>query len=176
MIVLDINGKIVEGRLKPSSDAPTHLELYRKFLNVKSIVHTHSRYATSFAQAKCPIRVLGTTHADYSCGDIPVTRDMSKEEVKSEYELNTGKVIVETFKENNLSSEHIPGCLVASHGVFVWGSSCKISVHNAVVLEEIAAMNIYTHVLNKKINQLSKHIHNKHYSRKHGKHAYYGQR
>ena len=174
MVVIDLNGKVLEGDLNPSSDTPTHLELYRNFTNINSIVHTHSTNATSFAQAKIPIKALGTTHADYFYGEIPVTRDLTKEEITSDYELNTGKVIVETF--TNFSPDQVPACLVASHGVFAWGKSCENAVHNAIIVEEIAKMKIYSLMINADINQISNVLLNKHYLRKHGKNSYYGQK
>jgi len=176
IVVVDLNGKIVEGKLKPSSDTMTHLELYRNFNEINSVVHTHSRFATSFAQAKKPIKVFGTTHADHFNGNIPVTRDMLSEEIKSDYELNTGKVIVETFEKKKLSPLDIPACLVASHGVFTWGNSCNKAVNTAVILEEIAVMNIYSFLLNPKLKEISKSLKEKHFFRKHGKNAYYGQK
>lgn len=175
MVVVDLQGKIVEGNLKPSSDLPTHLELYKNFPQTKSIVHTHSTYATAFAQAKKPIPALGTTHADYFHGNVPVTRDLKPSEVKQDYELNTGKVIVQTFKKKRISYLDVPTCLVASHGVFAWGHSCDNAVHNAVVVEEIALMAINTLLLNPKIKSLPLYVAEKHYQRKHGKNAYYGQ-
>lgn len=173
MVVLDLEGNILEGKYRPSSDTPTHLELYKVFSNVKGICHTHSNYATSFAQAGKNIEAYGTTHADYFYGDIPCTRCLTKEETETEYEKNTGKVIVETFE--NLNYEQIPGVLVKQHGVFSWGKSANESVHNAVVMEELAKMNFQTLFLNKD-NALPQHVLNKHYNRKHGKNAYYGQK
>ncbi len=176
IVVLDINGKIIEGTLNPSSDTPTHLEIYRNFKEVNSIAHTHSAYATAFAQAKKPILPLGTTHADAFYGEVPVTKDLTKEEINSDYELNTGKVIVERFRKYNLSEGDVPGCLVASHGVFVWGTSCEQCVHNAVVVEEIAKMAFMTKMLGSNVKPIDKCLLDKHFLRKHGKSAYYGQR
>jgi L-ribulose-5-phosphate 4-epimerase len=173
MVILDIEGNVVEGDLRPSSDTPTHLELYRNFPEVNSIIHTHSTHATSFAQAENPIRAIGTTHADYFYGDVPVSRRLTVEETEKDYELNTGRVIVETFRNTNPLK--IPCCLVASHGVFVWGRDCKEAVHNAIVIEEIAKMNIFSFLINQKTAGISQHILDKHYYRKHGKKAYYGQ-
>ena len=164
---------IKEGKLKPSSDLKTHLELYKACDEIKGICHTHSNYATSFAQAGLPIIPLGTTHADYFFGTIPCTRELKKEEVANDYEKNTGKVIVEEFKNKSFLS--VPAAIVKSHGVFTWGKSAKQAVENAVILEEIAKMNFQTHLLNKKIHKLRDYITNKHYQRKHGINAYYGQ-
>ena len=174
MVVLDLNGNIVEGKYKPSSDTPTHLELYKAFSDIKGITHTHSNYATSFAQAGKEIECFGTTHADYFYGSIPCTRKLTKEETENNYEKNTGKVIIETFKDKNYIA--IPGVLVNSHGVFSWGNSAKNSVHNAVVMEELAKMNLQTLMLNPENQPIPQYTLNKHYYRKHGKSAYYGQR
>ena len=173
MVIVDIDGNIKEGKLKPSSDLKTHLELYKACDEIKGICHTHSNYATSFAQAGLPIIPLGTTHADYFFGTIPCTRELKKEEVANDYEKNTGKVIVEEFKNKSFLS--VPAAIVKSHGVFTWGKSAKQAVENAVILEEIAKMNFQTHLLNKKIHKLRDYITNKHYQRKHGINAYYGQ-
>ena len=171
IVVLDLDGNIVEGKLKPSSDAPTHLELYRCFKNIGGIVHTHSRYATIFSQAKRAIPALGTTHGDYFYGEIPCTRDMTEAEIKGEYELQTGKVIVECCK----NYDTIPAVLVANHAPFVWGSNADNAVHNAVVLEEVAAMALNTLLLSPKVIPMNQNLLDKHYLRKHGKNAYYGQ-
>ncbi len=173
MVIVDIDGNIKEGKLKPSSDLKTHLELYKACDEIKGICHTHSNYATSFAQAGLPIIPLGTTHADYFFGTIPCTRELKKEEVANDYEKNTGKVIVEEFKNKSFLS--VPAAIVKSHGVFTWGKSAKQAVENAVILEEIAKMNFQTYLLNKKIHKLRDYITNKHYQRKHGINAYYGQ-
>lgn len=173
MVIVDIDGNIKEGKLKPSSDLKTHLELYKACDEIKGICHTHSNYATSFAQAGLPIIPLGTTHADYFFGTIPCTRELKKEEVVDDYEINTGKVIVEEFKNKSFLS--VPAAIVKSHGVFTWGKSAKQAVENAVILEEIAKMNFQTYLLNKKIHKLRDYITNKHYQRKHGINAYYGQ-
>lgn len=175
IVILDLDGKIIEGDKRPSSDTPSHLEIYRNFLGIKSVIHTHSTYATIFAQAKLPIKCFGTTHADYFFGRIPVSRDLHKKEIISNYELNTGKVIVETFKKNNLAYLDIPACLVANHGPFVWGSSIEKTLENALILEEIAKMNIEVNKLNSNATEISKDLLNKHFLRKHGKDAYYGQ-
>lgn len=171
MVILDLNGNIVEGNLNPSSDTPTHIVLYNTFPEIKGICHTHSNFATSFAQGGKSIEAYGTTHADYFYGDIPCTRELTKEETENNYEMNTGRVIVETF--NNKSYNAIPGVLVRHHGVFSWGKSAMDSVHNAIVMEEIAKMNFKTIILNG--DKLPQYTLDKHYNRKHGKNAYYGQ-
>lgn len=173
MVVLDLDGNRVEGKYNPSSDTPTHLELYKAFPDIKGITHTHSNYATSFAQAGKEIEAFGTTHADYFYGSIPCTRYLTKEETEVDYEKNTGKVIIETFKDKDYMA--IPGVLVRSHGVFSWGKDAHNSVHNAVVMEELAKMNYQTMVLNQGDNLLPQYTLDKHYNRKHGKNAYYGQ-
>jgi L-ribulose-5-phosphate 4-epimerase len=173
MVVLDLDGNKIEGKYNPSSDTPTHLELYKAFPEIKGITHTHSNYATSFAQAGKPIEAFGTTHADYFYGNIPVTRNLDECEVVDNYEKNTGKVIIETF--TNIDYMAIPGVLVRSHGVFSWGKDAHNSVHNAVIMEELAKMNYQTIVLNQGDNNLPQYTLDKHYNRKHGKNAYYGQ-
>ena len=172
MVVLDIDGKKVEGELKPSSDALTHLELYRNFEQIGGVVHTHSTWATSWAQAGKPIPAYGTTHADYFYGPVPCTRKLTRAEVEDEYELNTGKVIVETFRE--LDHLSMPGVLVHGHGPFTWGRDSEEAVHHAVVLEELARMALHTELLGNQ-NALDQFLLDKHYRRKHGKDAYYGQ-
>lgn len=172
MVVLDLQGKVIEGKYKPSSDTATHLEIYRNFKSVSGIVHAHSQWATSWAQAGRPIPVFGTTHADYFLGEIPCTRPMSKGEIQGDYELETGKLIVSTFK--NLDPEAVPGVLVNGHGPFTWGDSPANAVHNAVVLEYIAKMAFNTVMLGK-VNPVSDSLLTKHFLRKHGKDAYYGQ-
>jgi L-ribulose-5-phosphate 4-epimerase len=174
VIVELATGKVVEGKLKPSSDTPTHLELYKKFPNVGGIVHTHSRWATIFAQAKRPIKPYGTTHADYFYGDIPCTRLLSEDEIKGEYEHNTGVVIVETFK--GIDPDQVPGVVVASHGPFSWGKDALDAVHNAVVMEEVAMMSWHAKVENPTLEPMQKVLLDKHFLRKHGKNAYYGQK
>jgi len=173
MVVVDLNGNVVEGDLRPSSDTPTHLELYKAFPNIGGIVHTHSRWATSFAQAGMAIPAMGTTHADYFYGDIPCTRPMTDEEILGEYEKETGKVIIETFKDKN--PDDIPGVLVYSHGPFAWGKDAFNAVHNAVVMEEVAFMDYHALTLNPEHRSIQQTIMDKHYMRKHGKNAYYGQ-
>ena len=176
MVVVDLHtGKVVEGNKKPSSDTPTHLELYRQFPEIGGIVHTHSRHATTWAQAGRGLTALGTTHADYFYGTIPCTRLMTEAEIQGEYELETGKVIVETFKTKGINPKDIPAVLVHSHGPFAWGTDPHNAVHNAVVLEELAYMNLFSYQLNPTIGAMQQTLFDKHYLRKHGKNAYYGQ-
>lgn len=175
MVVVELEtGKVVDGELKPSSDTPTHLELYKAFPNIGGIVHTHSRWATSFAQAGRGIAALGTTHGDYFYGEIPCTRKMNVEEIQAEYEKETGTVIIETFKDKD--PDAIPGVVVYSHGPFAWGKDAMDAVHNAVVMEEVAFMNIQTMILNPSIGPMQQELLDKHYLRKHGANAYYGQK
>ena len=173
MVVTDLDGNVVEGKYKPSSDTPTHVELYKAFPNIGGIVHTHSRWATSFAQAHRDIPALGTTHGDYFYGDIPCTRLMTAQEIGGEYEKETGKVIIETFKDKDPVA--IPAVLVASHGPFSWGKTPYEAVHNAVVLEEVSFMALQAMTLNPEIGKMQRELLDKHYLRKHGKNAYYGQ-
>lgn len=174
MVVVELEtGKVVDGELKPSSDTPTHLELYKAFANIGGVVHTHSRWATSFAQAGRGIAALGTTHGDYFYGEIPCTRKMTSAEIQGEYEKETGTVIIETFQGKN--PDAIPGVLVHSHGPFTWGKDPADAVHNAVVLDEVAFMNFHTLMLNPDIQPMQQDLLNKHYLRKHGENAYYGQ-
>jgi L-ribulose-5-phosphate 4-epimerase len=174
MVVVELEtGKTVEGSLKPSSDTATHLELYKAFSNIGGIVHTHSRWATIFAQAGRGIMALGTTHADYFHGEIPCTRKMTKVEIKGEYEKETGLVVKETFQGKD--PDTIPAVLVHSHGPFVWGIEPMDAVHNAVVLEEVAFMNIHTMLLEPGVPPMQQELLDKHYLRKHGANAYYGQ-
>lgn len=174
MVVVDLDGNIIEGKLKPSSDTPTHLVLYKAFANIGGIVHTHSKWATSWAQAGIPLPPYGTTHADYFYGEIPCTRDMTDEEINSQYEENTGHVIVETFR--SLNPDFVPAVLVKNHGPFTWGKTPGEAVHNSVVLEEIAMMAINSLILNPQIKSMPQALLDKHFLRKHGKNAYYGQR
>ena len=174
MVVVEVEtGKVVEGKLKPSSDTSTHIELYKAFSSIGGIVHTHSRWATSFAQAGRGIMALGTTHADYFYGEIPCTRKMTKVEIEGEYEKETGLVIKETFAGKN--PDVIPAVLVHSHGPFAWGTNPMDAVHNAVVLEEVAFMNFHTLMLEPTIASIRQELLDKHYLRKHGANAYYGQ-
>lgn len=176
MVVVDLaSGKVVEGSKKPSSDTPTHLKLYREFPALGGIVHTHSRHATIWAQALRDLPALGTTHADYFYGTIPCTRLMTTDEINGEYELDTGTVIVETFRKRGIEAADVPAVLVASHGPFAWGSDVHNAVHNAVVLEEIAYMNLFALQLNPELGAMQQVLLDKHYLRKHGKNAYYGQ-
>lgn len=176
MVVVDLfTGKVVEGNKKTSSDTPTHLELYRQFKEIGGIVHTHSRHATTWAQAGEDLLALGTTHADYFYGTIPCTRKMTPAEIQGEYELETGKVIVETFQKRNIDPNQVPAVLVNSHGPFVWGTDADNAVHNAVVLEELAYMNLFSKVLRPSLGAMQQELLDKHYLRKHGKNAYYGQ-
>lgn len=175
MVVVDLQGQTVEGKRKPSSDTPTHVVLYRAFPNCGGIVHTHSRWATTFAQAGMKIPAMGTTHADYFYGDIPCTRPMSEKEIRGAYEAETGNVIVETFRDSHIDPDAVPGVLVCSHGPFSWGSDAMEAVHNAVVMEEVAFMDWHAMVLNPKAGTMPQALQDKHYFRKHGKDAYYGQ-
>jgi L-ribulose-5-phosphate 4-epimerase len=172
MVVVNLDGEVVEGNLKPSSDTATHLLLYRKFGNIGGVVHTHSEWATSWAQAGLPVPAIGTTHADYFYGEIPCTRKMTNAEIEGQYELETGKVIVETFKD--LNPDQVPGVLVNNHGPFAWGKSAGDAVHNAVVMEEVAKMAFRSFHLNPKTT-MDKALLDKHFLRKHGDGAYYGQ-
>ncbi len=173
MVVVDLDGKVVEGKWKPSSDTATHLVLYRAFPRCGGIVHTHSRWATSFAQAGVGIAPLGTTQGDYFYGEIPCTRLMTPEEIAGEYEKETGNVIAETFQKMDPAA--IPAVLVHSHGPFTWGKDAAEAVHNAVVLEEIAFMNFHALQLNPAQTRMQQELLDKHYLRKHGANAYYGQ-
>ncbi|MBH2803493.1 L-ribulose-5-phosphate 4-epimerase [Serratia ureilytica] len=175
LVVVDLEGKVCEGHRKPSSDTATHLALYRAFADIGGVVHTHSRNATIWAQAGQPIPALGTTHADYFYGDIPCTRPMSEAEIAGDYEGETGKVIIETFNQEGRDPQQVPGVLVYSHGPFAWGKDAADAVHNAVVLEEVAIMAMATRQLAPAIAPMQPELLDKHFLRKHGKHAYYGQ-
>jgi L-ribulose-5-phosphate 4-epimerase len=174
LVVTDLDGNIVEGNLCPSSDLPTHLVLYNNFPDIGGIVHTHSEYATSWAQAGREIPCFGTTHADYFHGCVPVTSPMDEDEIAGEYEKNTGKAIVRVFRDRSASSA--PGVLVANHGPFAWGVDAAEAVHNAVVLEYIAKMAFLTITINAETNAIEKPLHDRHFLRKHGMNAYYGQK
>lgn len=174
LVVVDLNGKVVEGNNRPSSDTPTHLELYKAFPKLDGITHTHSNFATMFAQACKEIPCLGTTHADHFYGSIPITRFLTEEEVENGYEKNTGTVIIDRFK--NLDVASMPAVLVAGHAPFSFGKDAADSVKNALILERVAEMAIGTFQLNSKILDLPKYISEKHYQRKHGPNAYYGQK
>ena len=172
MVVIDMDGNVVEGEYNPSSDTDTHIILYNNFPDIGGIVHTHSEWATIWAQSGQSIPALGTTHADYFYGDIPCTRKLTKAEIGSAYEKETGNVIVETF--HNLDPNAIPGVLVNNHGPFSWGSDVQVAVHNAVVMEAVAKMSFYTLKI-KNVPAIDQELLDKHYLRKHGKDAYYGQ-
>ncbi|TDF93176.1 L-ribulose-5-phosphate 4-epimerase [Paenibacillus piri] len=174
LVVLDLEGQVVEGKLRPSSDTPTHLVLYKAFPQIGGIVHTHSPWATGWAQAGRGIPALGTTHADYFYGEIPCTRQMTEAEINGAYELETGNVIVETFKE--LDPSHMPGVLVNSHAPFNWGKDPHQAVHNAVVLEEVAKIAQQTFQLNPGVGPMERTLLDRHFLRKHGANAYYGQK
>lgn len=172
MVVMDLNGNKVEGKYNPSSDTPTHLELYKAFPEVGGIVHTHSTYATSWAQSGRNIPCYGTTHADYMYGEIPCARVLTQEEMDAGYEKNTGSVIIETFKGKDPMA--VPAVLCKNHGPFAWGKDAKEAVHNAVVLEEVAKMALFTEQLKSDVEPAPQRIQDKHYYRKHGANAYYG--
>lgn len=175
MVVMDLEGKRIEGTLNPSSDTPTHLELYKKYPEIGGVVHTHSPEATSWAQAGRDIPLYGTTHADYFYGSIPCARSLTPAEIGGEYERNTGLVIIETFEQRGLNPMHTPGVLCTNHGPFTWGKDAAEAVHNAVVLEEVARMAIRTELLNPQVQPAPDSIRDKHFFRKHGENAYYGQ-
>lgn len=174
IVLVDLEGRVVEGSLKPSSDTPTHLELYRSFDSIGGVCHTHSTCATVWAQAARPIPCLGTTHADSFYGEIPVTEPMTKDEIETDYELNTGRVIVRRFR--GLDPLHMPAVLVANHGPFTWGTSPAKAVEAAVVLEQVAQMALHTAALRPELEPISQTLLDKHFLRKHGKNAYYGQK
>ncbi len=174
MVVMSLDGKKVEGKLNPSSDTPTHLELYRRFPEIGGVAHTHSTFAVSFAQAACDIPAYGTTHADFAFGSIPCTRDLTKDEIDGEYELNTGKVIAECFETRGIDYNAVPAVLVRSHGPFTWGKDGFDAAKNSAVLEEVAKMAYLSKTMDAEpANEFLQH---KHYFRKHGAGAYYGQK
>jgi L-ribulose-5-phosphate 4-epimerase len=173
LVVTDLQGKVVEGDMRPSSDLPTHAVLYRAFPTVGGIAHTHSEYATAWAQARKSIPCFGTTHADYFHGPIPVTKVMKRKEIHDEYEANTGEVIARTFTK--IDPLVIPAVLVANHGPFAWGSDAKKAAENAWMLEAVARLAYFTMGINPRMTDISKHLHDKHFLRKHGAKAYYGQ-
>ena len=175
MVVVDMDGKVVDGKWKPSSDTPTHLALYKAFPGLGGVVHTHSRWATTFAQAGMDIPAMGTTQGDYFYGDIPCTRRMTPREIAGEYELETGNVIIETFRERGTDPVQVPAVLVQSHGPFAWGKDAMDAVHNAVVLEEVAFMDWHAMTINPQAGRMQQELLDKHYLRKHGPGAYYGQ-
>ena len=172
MVVIDLDGNVVEGNYRPSSDLPTHLYLYKKYPTLGGIVHTHSTYATAFAQSGRDIIAYGTTHADAFYGNVPCSRELTDEEINDDYEQNTGKVIAEAVTD----VEAIPAMLVKNHGVFTWGSTPEKAVENAITLEEVAKMALLTEQLNSETPRIKQHLLDKHYFRKHGKNAYYGQK
>ncbi len=174
MVVVDLDGKVVEGNLNPSSDTPTHLYLYRYFSKIGGVVHTHSPWATAWAQTRKGIPCFGTTQADYFYGEVPCTRPLTAAEIRNDYELNTGKVIVEQFCGQNYLD--FPGVLVANHGPFTWGRDPDAAVHHSVVLEEIAKISFFTRILDGTVGEISEELLDKHYLRKHGAGAYYGQK
>jgi L-ribulose-5-phosphate 4-epimerase len=174
MVVVRMDGSVVEGRYKPSSDTPTHLVLYQQFEQIGAIVHTHAKWATIWAQAMRPIPFLGTTHADNFYGDIPVTRKLTAQEIEHAYEVETGNIIVETFTSQRISPLDVPGVVVANHGPFTWGQSAQKAVENAAVLEYVAEMAYYTLDINPQA-AMDQSLLDKHFLRKHGKNAYYGQ-
>ena len=173
LVVTDLNGNIVEGELRPSSDLPTHLVLYNHFAEIGGVAHTHSAYATAWAQARKPIPCFGTTHADYFHGPVPVTPEMTNSEIAGEYEKNTGHVIVQSLRQTNPSAT--PGMLVANHGPFAWGADAGTATHNAVILEAVARMAYFTLGINSAAQSVGGALLDKHYLRKHGANAYYGQ-
>lgn len=176
MVVVDLDGKVVEGKLRPSSDTPTHVEFYKAFPKIGGVTHTHSTFATSWAQAGRSIPFYGTTHADYFYGDIPCARSLTKEEIEGDYEKNTGLAIIEKFHEDGLDPLEVPGVLIKSHGVFAFGKDAGSSVYNATVIEEVAKMAYLTEQLNPTVVRADQFMMEKHYQRKHGKNAYYGQK
>lgn len=176
LVILDLEGNIVEGKLNPSSDTKTHLELYKAYPKLGGIVHTHSPYAVGWAQAGRDIPAYGTTHADYFYGCVPCARHLTPEEVEEDYERNTGKIIIETFHERGIDPVHVPGVICHSHGPFTWGKDAQQAVYHAVVLEEVAKMALFTAQIDAQTPAAPQHIQDKHFLRKHGPNAYYGQK
>ena len=176
LVVLDLDGKVVDGKLNPSSDTKTHLELYKAFPEIGGIVHTHSPYAVGWAQAGRDIPAYGTTHADYFYGPIPCCRSLTEQEVEEDYERNTGLVIVETFRQRELDPVHVPGAICRNHGPFTWGKDAAQAVYHAVVLEEVAKMAVYTTQIAPDAQPAPQYVLDKHFLRKHGPNAYYGQK
>lgn len=176
LVVLDLDGKVVDGKLNPSSDTKTHLELYKAFPEIGGIVHTHSPYAVGWAQAGRDIPAFGTTHADYFYGPVPCCRSLTEQEVEEDYERNTGLVIVETFRQRELDPVHVPGAICRNHGPFTWGKDAAQAVYHAVVLEEVAKMAVYTRQIKPDAAPAPQNIQDKHFLRKHGPNAYYGQK
>lgn len=175
IVIVDLDGNIIDGKLNPSVDLPTHIELYKHFNMVNGICHTHSPFATSYAQAGVDIPVYGTTHADVFYGAIPCTNKLSNNRILNDYEKNTGLVIIEEFSKREIDSTTMPGAIVCKHGPFTWGKSAEESVFNAIILEEIAKINIFSLVINKNLNEINECLLDKHFLRKHGKSSYYGQ-
>ncbi|MCH5324619.1 MAG: L-ribulose-5-phosphate 4-epimerase [Eubacterium sp.] len=175
MVVVDLDGKRAEGDLNPSSDTPTHVELYKAFPNIGGIVHTHSTYSTAFAQSGLDIPAMGTTHADYFYGDIPCTGKMTDAAINGEYEKETGTIIIDTFRERNIDPDAVPGVNVHSHGPFAWGKNPDNAVYNATVMEQVAKMAMMNLLLDRNVEHIQQTLLDKHYLRKHGKNAYYGQ-
>ncbi len=175
IVLVDMDGRVIDSALKPSSDLPTHLYLYKHFEKIGGVVHTHSIYATAFAQAKMPIQCFGTTHADYCYGRIPLTEELNAKEIEENYEANTGAIIIKSFKKQKINYEECPFVLVSSHGPFSWGKDANKAVENSIVLENIAQMAFLTLMINPKAKSIAPALLNKHFFRKHGKHAYYGQ-
>ena len=176
LVVLDLDGKVVDGKLNPSSDTKTHLELYKAFPEIGGIVHTHSPYAVGWAQAGRDIPCFGTTHADYFYGPVPCCRSLTEQEVEEDYERNTGLVIVETFRQRELDPVHVPGAICRNHGPFTWGKDAAQAVYHAVVLEEVAKMAVYTTQIAPDAQPAPQYVLDKHFLRKHGPNAYYGQK
>ena len=175
MVVVDLEGKVVEGKLNPSSDTKTHMVMYNAFPSMGGIVHTHSPFATAWAQAGRDIPCYGTTHADYFYGSIPCSRSLTPEEVDEDYEGNTGNVIVETLRDRNIDPVAVPAIICSNHGPFTWGKDAAQAVYHAVVLEEVAKIATFSELINPKIHPAPQHVQDKHYLRKHGPNAYYGQ-